>query len=360
MSTCSPFRAAVRQTVDADLEAHTRQLRQEFAALPDAVQLIDYAENLLAGGKRTRAQLLALGWLYATGTEPSAAAPRGGALAVELFQAAALVHDDLMDASDTRRGQATVHRAAAAQHRAARRRGSADQFGAAAAILLGDLLLVQSQRIFRQAAAPAGPAGEAALQQYEHMTAELQLGQYLDVRAQTEPVGALGGLETILAVLDYKSGRYSVEYPLVIGALLGGLPPDQTEPLRAWARPLGIAFQLRDDALGVFGDSRTTGKPAGGDIAEGKRTALLELTWQHTDAAGRSLLTEVFTTAAPTQAQVRAVSELMHTSGGAAAHEKLITQQAATAAAALAELPSGRAPRELFAEFATALTARSA
>lgn len=359
MPNCSPFRAAVRQTVDADLSTHVRQLRQEFAGLPGAVQLLDFAENLLGGGKRTRAQLLALGWLYTTGDASLSPAPRGGALAVELFQAAALVHDDLMDASATRRGQPTVHRAAAAQHAAKQRRGSADQFGAAAAILLGDLLLVQAQREFRRAAGVV-PEAEPALRQYEQMAAELQLGQFLDVRAQTEPVGTPGGLETILEVLDYKSGRYSVEYPLVIGALLGGLSARQVEPLRAWARPLGIAFQLRDDALGVFGDSRTTGKPAGGDIHEGKRTALLELTWQHTDAAGRALLTDVYSTPTPAQAQVQAVSELMRTSGGEAAHETLIAQQVAAATAALANLPQGQAPRELFAEFATALTARSA
>ena len=212
MPNCSPFRAAVRQTVDADLSTHVRQLQQEFATLPGAVQLLDFAENLLGGGKRTRAQLLALGWLYATGDDPLSPAPRGGALAMELFQAAALVHDDLMDASATRRGQPTVHRAAAAQHATKQRRGSADQFGAAAAILLGDLLLVQAQREFRQAAG-AVPEAEPALRQYEQMAAELQLGQFLDVRAQTEPVGTPGGLETILEVLDlmiYCLGRTRV------------------------------------------------------------------------------------------------------------------------------------------------------
>lgn len=271
----------VRARVDRELADQVTRLRTTLTAIgDDALDLVHAVERMLSGGKRLRAAFCY--WAFRAhggqrGTAHERAALRVGA-ALELFQAAALFHDDVMDDSDTRRGQPAAHRAFAQHHAARGLQGSAEGYGASSAILLGDLALVASEEMFAAALDGLDPAGTAHTRAvFDHMRTEVTVGQYLDLLAQVQPWGRDPEADERRArdVIRAKSARYSVEHPLVLGATLAGATDDEVADLRAIGLPLGEAFQLRDDVLGVYGDPRTTGKPAGDDLREGKRTVLV-------------------------------------------------------------------------------------
>lgn len=197
---------------------------------------------------------------------------RAGA-ALELLHASALAHDDLIDASDTRRGRPATHRGFAALHRDAGWPGDPEQYGAAAAILLGDLLLSWSDEMLRRCGLPLERVAPA-LDVLELCRTEVIAGQFLDVSVQAR---GRADVDAAMTVLRYKSAKYSIERPLHVGAALAGAGPETLTALSSFGLPLGEAFQLRDDLLGVYGDPATTGKPAGDDLVEGKRTVLVAL-----------------------------------------------------------------------------------
>ena len=203
--------------------------------------------------------------------------------ALELIQACALVHDDLMDASATRRGRPTVHVAFARRHADAAWRGRPARFGAAAAILLGDLALVWADDMLRGAGLTADAAARAATP-WEAMRTEVLGGQYLDVFVQSTGDSSA---RAALQIDRYKTAAYTVERPLHLGAAIAGADPDLVACYRRFGADIGVAFQLRDDLLGVFGDPAVTGKPAGDDLREGKRTLLLALAVERAAAARR-------------------------------------------------------------------------
>ena len=284
----------VRSGVDASLERHLEALGQELAGLGhDAAELVDAVRLMLEGGKRLRAAFCYWSW-RAHGGQPDAA-PHGvsrdsvlriGA-ALELFQAAALFHDDVMDDSDTRRGRRSAHLRFADNHRELGWAGSSRRFGESAAILLGDLALIASEREFASAVALLDVGVRADAQRvFDTMRTEVTVGQYLDVLAQALPWASDPPADEARAreVIRAKSARYSVEHPIVLGAVLAGASHEQVARCRTAGLALGEAFQLRDDMLGVFGDPGATGKPAGDDLREGKRTVLVARTLQRAPA----------------------------------------------------------------------------
>ncbi|GIG20533.1 geranylgeranyl pyrophosphate synthase [Cellulomonas chitinilytica] len=271
----------VRPRVDAILQQHVAQLRSVLAvASADADVLADAVEQMLSGGKRLRAAFCYWSWRAhggQPGTPEAEAVLRVGA-ALELFQAAALFHDDVMDDSDTRRGFPAAHRSFSAVHAAHGFTGDADKFGESAAILLGDLTLVASEQEFAGALAlQPWPRIQRARAVFDLMRTEVTIGQYLDVLAQALPWGDDPAADEARAreVIRAKSARYSVEHPIVLGAALADADEPELAACRSLGLPLGEAYQLRDDLLGVFGDPDATGKPAGDDLREGKRTVLV-------------------------------------------------------------------------------------
>ncbi|WP_315096178.1 polyprenyl synthetase family protein [uncultured Cellulomonas sp.] len=270
----------VRPRIDALLATHVRQLRTVLdAASPDADVLADAVAQMLTGGKRLRAAFCYWSWRAhggVPGTPEADSVLRVGA-ALELFQAAALFHDDVMDDSDTRRGFPAAHRAFARLHAEQELTGDPERYGMSAAILLGDLTLIASEQEFAGALALQPlPRAQGARAVFDLMRTEVTVGQYLDVLAQALPWGDDPAADEVRAreVIRAKAARYSVEHPIVLGAALADAGEDDLEACRTLGLPLGEAFQLRDDLLGVFGDPRTTGKPAGDDLREGKRTVL--------------------------------------------------------------------------------------
>lgn len=242
---------------------------------PDAASMVTSLLELTRGGKKLRPVLAWIGWRGAghDTAEPRALADLG--VALELFQVAALVHDDVIDRSDTRRGQPAAHRSLEAIHRSRGLNGDPERFGTSGAILAGDLALAWAGQAFARAESVAGTTRARLV--FHRMHTEVITGQYLDVVAEASHPAAheADALDRARTVLRYKAAKYSAEYPVVLGCALagGGVPLQQA--FAAAALPAGEAFQLRDDLLGVFGDPELTGKPVGDDLREGKRTELI-------------------------------------------------------------------------------------
>jgi geranylgeranyl diphosphate synthase type I len=267
MSTSiTELRAGIEREITIFL-SRQRQLMGEIN--PDSIVLIDSVEEFVSGGKRLRAIFLLSGSLAA-----GAPLSRGlyqSAAAMEFLQACALIHDDVMDSSDTRRGRPATHREFATYHRGHRWLGSSEIFGTGAAILLGDLCLSWADELLVSAELPSASIS-AGKKVYDLMRTELMIGQYLDLLEQARGGGSI---ERAFDVIRLKSAKYTIEKPLVLGATLAGASTDLLAALSEYGLTLGEAFQLRDDVLGVYGDPKETGKPAGDDLREGKQTVLI-------------------------------------------------------------------------------------
>lgn len=252
-------------------------------------------------------------------------------VALEFYQGAALVHDDIIDRSDTRRGRPTTHVAMAKHHGNAGLAGDANAFGTDSAILVGDLLLAGADFALAQALKGLeGSRGPEVLELYARMAGEVSAGQYLDaaityapVLADTKVEDLNQVLEQTLAVVKSKSARYSVVNPALLGATIAGGDKPLLRSLQDILEPAGVAFQLRDDELGVSGVEKKTGKPTGIDVREGKRTVLLALTLANASKPDARVLAEVYTADPPTDQQVNAAVEII-TQTGSGPHEQLI------------------------------------
>ena len=274
----SDLRARVQIAVDAEISSQSGVLSEIG---DDLTPLVEAVSALLRGGKRLRAAFLY--WGYRAGGGPDSEAIIRAATAIEFFQAAALLHDDVMDDSDTRRGMPTAHKRLANEHAAASWAGSGDRFGLAGAILGGDLCLTWSDELFATSGLPVAELARAR-PLFDRMRTQLMGGQFLDVLESARGWDELTTEERITCarrVIRYKSAKYTIEHPLLIGATAAGVSTADLDALSTYGLDLGEAFQLRDDVLGVFGDPAETGKPAGDDLREGKLTVLVALALDH-------------------------------------------------------------------------------
>lgn len=366
----TPESAAAAGAEDAQFSrALTDQLAEFFAVerqrvtqiSPDAPRLVDSIERLTSGGKRLRARLCYWGWRAAGGGSLAPAIVHAAA-ALELFQSAALIHDDILDRSDTRRGQPSVHREFERVHTQQGWRDDAAHFGVGAAVLTGDLSLSFSEQLFAQACAQLPRDDERSARAiFDTMRTEVMVGQYLDVHAEVAPApdDPEEQLARALAVLRYKSAKYSVEHPVRIGAALAGADERFVAHCSSFALPVGEAFQLRDDVLGVFGDPETTGKPAGDDIREGKRTALVALCARGASRAEIEWLDSALGRADLSEDDVERARTLMTDSGALGHTEVLIGELVVTAEQQLATLPTNEVARAGLRALADAAVRRS-
>jgi len=289
----------------------------------------------MAGGKRIRPALLLLGFEAAGGRRLEAV--EGPALALELLHTCALLHDDVIDQAPTRRGRASVHDAFAARHRTERWSGDPEAYGRAVAILLGDLAFVEADALFLSGQVP-DQVLLAAFRRFTVLREEVMIGQALDLHAAT---ARTTDRDLALQIATLKSGRYSVARPLELGAILAGADAELLAGLRAFGDPLGRAFQLADDLLGVFGDTATTGKSASSDLAEGKRTLLIAEAAARLDPQDHRQLEEVLGHPEFDTATEQRIRDLLEDCGVRAATEREIERSITSARAALAglELP---------------------
>ncbi|EFQ83404.1 polyprenyl synthetase [Aeromicrobium marinum DSM 15272] len=332
--------------VDAALVSFVQHQRTRLDPLgPPLADLVDAAAAYVSGGKRLRPAFCLAGWRVATATPDDTPVPEAVAVAagsLEWLQGSALVHDDLMDGSDTRRGRPSVHRDFEQRHRREAMVGDPAGFGAATAVLMGDLMLSWCDEMLRSAGHRPGPFTGAdgaarlarAFEVLDVCKTEVVAGQFLDVVNQTRPESSAA--EAML-VVRYKAAKYTVERPLHLGATLGGGDQALMAGLSAVALPLGEAFQLRDDVLGVFGDPAVTGKPSGDDLREGKRTLLVARTAELGGEPARAVLRD----ALGTDDGVPRIRDLIASSGALASVEHEIDRLVVAARTALLELPTG-------------------
>ncbi|MEW2449416.1 polyprenyl synthetase family protein [Streptomyces parvulus] len=342
---------AAEAELDGVLEARLRQAREV-----DPVYARDVAERVAAfvrrGGKRLRTAFAWCGWRAAGGAGDPAAVLRTGA-ALELVQACALVHDDVMDGSPLRRGAPAVHVDLARMHRAAGMSGAAETFGASAAVLAGDLALAWADDVLTETAL-GSPHGVRLHREWQDMRGEMVAGQYRDLHAQA--TGA-SGVEEAMGVATLKSALYTVERPLALGAVLAGAHAQPLDALRSAGRCAGLAFQLRDDLLGAFGDPAVTGKPADEDLRTGKPTCLLAVGLRTAEARGDEEAAAALApgTGTRTDEVVRRMRDALERTGARAVVESTVAE---LAAAALRHFARTGAEASVLREF-TALVERA-
>lgn len=305
-----------------------------------------FSREFLSGGKRFRASFCYWGWNSVSGASDSSEDALGSIVSVagslEIFHAAALIHDDIIDNSDTRRGAPAAHKRFETLHGVEGWAGNGDQYGRAAAILFGDLLLGWSDELLDEGLSDCPPdVARATRSEFVRMRSEVTAGQYLDILEERawRTHGEDEQLARATQVLIYKSAKYSIESPLAIGALLGGGSDEQVAALRAFGLPLGIAFQLRDDLLGVFGDAAVTGKPSGDDLLEGKRTVLVALTRAALPPTARRIFDELLGDPDLTPEQISSLQATIRESGAVDKVEAMIAENVAAAGAALHGAP---------------------
>ncbi|WP_242676831.1 polyprenyl synthetase family protein [Rhodococcus sp. ABRD24] len=344
-------------------------LREFFASRADAIATVGGGYEtavqtlesfVLRGGKRVRPVFAWTGWLGAGGdpTGPQAPATLRTAAALELVQACALVHDDIIDASTTRRGFPTVHVEFADQHATQQWNGGSAEFGRAVAILLGDLALAWADDMVREAGLE--PAAAARISPvWSAMRTEVLGGQFLDI---SNEVRADESVDAALRVNRYKTAAYTIERPLHLGAALADADASLIEAYRRFGTDIGIAFQLRDDLLGVFGDPDVTGKPSGDDLRAGKRTVLFAVALERadeTDPKAAALLRSSIGTDL-TDAQVEGLRGLITDLGAVDDAERRIAELTDSALTALDGSTATAEGKRQLREMAIAVTRRNA
>lgn len=347
LAPSNPVSDDVRAAVGAAIAAFLDEQAGVLSRLsPTTAPLLKRARTFTAGGKRLRPAFALWAWTAITGqAEPPESMLRAAA-SLDLLHVSALMHDDVMDASDARRGVPAAHRQFEGDHRQAGWRGDPEAFGRAGGILLGDLLLVWSQEMFRR----SGLDDDAMARAYPHLEAvrtEVTCGQYLDVLAQAHDpypltrteAGRVDLAQMIGTVVTWKSASYSVRRPLLIGASAAGASPAQVDALSAIGQPLGRAFQYRDDVLGIFGDESLTGKESGEDLREGKLTLLAAEAFGRAQQRDAAELASLFGDRSLTPAQIDRARAIITDSGARDAVETEIDREFHTAAAALTTAP---------------------
>ena len=349
------FRAGVQLVVD---RVTTHESGNLATISPALSPLMESLSALMSGGKRLRPAFCYWGW-RAAASEADLLAHHDAALeasvGLEFLQACALIHDDVMDGSDTRRGLPAAHRVFETMHAKDHWVGSAPMFGIGAAILLGDLCLSWADQVFLASPMPRS-ALERAKPLFDIMRTELMAGQYLDLLEQARSNTSIDRAKT---VVRYKSAKYTIERPLHLGGALAGASDAVMQSYSDYGLALGEAFQLRDDILGVFGDPKETGKPAGDDIREGKRTVMVALAFASASPAEQATLTSLLGKQDLNANDVAIAREIFTHTGALAQTESLIEAGISASYAALETAAISTEGRSALADLIEASTRRA-
>ncbi len=323
----------VKTAVEARLEAlFAAKLDSAKKYGPDVTAMIDAARDLtLRGGKRYRAGLLAAAYAAVAPDAPIEPALQGG-VALELLQSYLLIHDDWMDGDDQRRGGPTAH--------VLLTKNIADQHLAnASAILAGDFTHGLAIEVLATIDAPADRVNKA-IARFARVHSDVVYGQQIDILGRAADVDVMHTL---------KTGSYTVTGPLVLGATLGGAGPDTIVAFERFAAPIGVAFQLRDDLLGTFGDPNDTGKPVGNDIRRGKRTAIIAEADRRLSDADRAALARAFGRADASDAVVIEATAALERCGARAAVTERLIALCDEAAAYAGEIATSASAKKILA-----------
>jgi geranylgeranyl diphosphate synthase type I len=320
--SANPFLAllpAVRKDIDARLhgllDAKLDAASQYGAEVTDVVAAIK--SLCMRGGKRLRPAMLVAGF-RAVSTVANLEPALEAGVALELLQAYFLIHDDWMDQDDVRRGGPSVH-----AHLT--RRFRSQRLGHSSAILAGDYAVALATEALARTEMPPARA-QRIFACFAQMQLDAVIGQELDL---------VGRARDVEATYRLKTGSYTVQGPLRIGALLAGGSPRTLTALDRFALPMGVAFQLRDDLLSAFGDPAQTGKPFGNDLKSGKRTLLLTIALARLRGAERTLLHKLVGKRRATDADLRKAMLLLESCGARELVESRIEELVGTAVSAL-------------------------
>ena len=338
-----PFSAALsrfRVGIESEIAGHLAgKRRAALEAAPEAAALVDsLADLMLAGGKRLRPALVHHAYLACGGPSPEEA--RTLELAAEYLHTYLLIHDDVMDHAEVRRGRPSVHAVFRERHRRSGWRGEAQDHGRSMAILVGDLAASYAFELAGEAAGAGHPQVGTC---FAAMAQEVIYGQYLEVLVSfaDDPRE-----EDLRRVLQLKSGRYSIERPLELGALLARGSGAQLAVLSTYGQALGEAFQLRDDLLGVFGEAEAIGKPVGADLAEGKFTFLVFHALAAASPVDRAWLRAARGNPAIGSAEAARLRSLLAETGAAERVRDMVGERVALARRSLAAVPFAPEGRE--------------
>lgn len=350
----------VRSRVDAALARFLDQQESRFEdMLPAAgdrtpwLEVLASLRSFLAHGKRLRAAFCYWGWRGAGG-DPEDEGIITAAAALELLHAFALVHDDLIDDSDTRRGAPSLHRRHTTRHLESSRSGPAELYGKSVALLLGDLCLGWFHEMLDGSGLPTERL-RTARGLVSHSFSELILGQYLDLDEQTARTLSGQRAET---VIRYKTAKYTVERPMHLGGVLAGASPELLNSYTDYALPLGEAFQLRDDVLGAFGEAELTGKPVADDLRTRKSTVLVATARSRATREQAEHLDRLFAGYDLTEEQVGQLASLLVRTGALEESENLIATRAEAASGVLGAMPVNGDVRGVLDELVVACTRR--
>lgn len=335
--------STVPMGAEASLAAFQTELERELAellVLPDEASMdprwsramVELRAYTLRPAKRVRPTLLVAGWAMASG-ELARGVPEGVkafAAGLELLHTFMLIHDDVADRAATRRGGPSLHRVL-----------SSGKAGEDLAVVVGDHVYSRAVEVMLGSGMPHAAEATRYMMTICRHTA---VGQYLDLDLSRTPLGDVTIFQT-LKVANLKTARYGFVAPLVAGAMLGGASKELLEQLERVGRQVGLAFQLRDDLIGLFGDDAVAGKDGGGDFVEGKRTFPVVAAWTRADAAGRSTLETLWhSDVRDAKALARARGEV-EAWGGREATQRVIERMTRSARRGLAQLPSGSGAR---------------
>lgn len=347
----------VQDRLQRFLEAREAEVGRIGAPVSEAVEHL--RRFVLNGGKRIRPLYAWAGFAAGLGPERSSEnleSVLDAAASLEFIQACALIHDDIIDSSDTRRGAPTVHRAVESRHRDRGLQGDPAHFGESVSILAGDLALVWAEDMLQDSGLSAAALARTR-DPWRGMRTEVIGGQLLDIYLEAEASESIGAADS---VNRFKTAAYTIERPLHLGAAIAGASPELITALRGYGRDIGIAFQLRDDLLGVFGDPAITGKPAGDDLREGKRTVLLALALERADRAnpGAAQTIRAGIGAVRDPADIAMIAEYIRATGAEDAVESRITELTRSGLAHLDTVEFPAAVREQLRALAVRSTER--
>lgn len=332
------FRARLDGELKAWLDSR-RRLAQETGS-PEMLELVDGIGQLVVnGGKRLRPALVYYAYQACGGPSDEEALPL--ALSTELLHTYLLIHDDIMDHAEVRRGQPAAHVRFRNAHRTRGFHGDAQDFGHSVAILLGDLAHTWAVEL----AGRAGAARPEVARCFAAMSEEVIGGQYLELLVAQRRAASEAELTRVLRL---KSGCYTAERPVQLGALLAGAPPAVVEELSRYGSAVGEAFQLQDDLLGMFGDAATVGKPVGDDLREGKFTFLIHHALAAAPPDRRAALEAALGNPGVTAEEVARVQAILEETGARAEVERMIAERLETARRALDGLDGLRSEGRLF------------
>jgi geranylgeranyl diphosphate synthase type I len=338
------LRLRIQGTLDQFLSQH-RELMASVSV--DTLPLVDSLTTLVSGGKRLRPAFAYWGY-RANGSQDSDGVVKA-ATSLEFLQACALIHDDVMDNSDTRRGNPATHKQFEALHHDNEWHSDSAKFGEGAAILIGDLALSWADELLLTSGLDTDQL-TSAKSVYDIMRTELMAGQYLDL---LEQVRRDISEDRAMKVIRYKSAKYTIERPLLMGAAIAEASPEVQDALSNYGLELGTAFQLRDDVLGVFGDAQVTGKPAGDDLRERKQTLLVA------GSESRIEFEVLFAQPELTDADIAKLQTIISESGALESVEQTISQTTDSALNALTNESIDSTARQALTDLAFMATQRA-